>query len=185
MAKLETFFWGKVITSDPLEFPAAPLAINLPLVWDGFSSPQLTSVRKPRLGDRIEPNNREITNELAKVESVNCQVGTSNKDLKESKHDGNCLRDSSGVESKSGCKEGINTPCQKLDMALGDESIITTISEDPCGEANIVTMPITGEDNDYDDLQSPRRKRKANELWWEDTQLTHLQETTCSQCRAL
>jgi len=30
----------------------------------------------------IEPNNREITNELAKVERVNCQGGTSNKDLR-------------------------------------------------------------------------------------------------------
>ena len=53
----------------------------------------------------------------------------------------------SGVESKSECKEGINTPCQNFDMVLGDESIITTISEDPCEEANIVTVPITGKVN--------------------------------------
>ncbi|KAJ8426197.1 hypothetical protein Cgig2_008914 [Carnegiea gigantea] len=74
-------------------------------------------------------------------------IGTSNKDLKESKHDGSCLEDWSSVESKSECKEGINTQCQKLGIAPGDESIITSILEDPCEEANLDATPITKEVN--------------------------------------
>ena len=40
---------------------------------------------------RNEPINLDITNERAKIESQNCQVGTNNTDLKESKLDGSCL----------------------------------------------------------------------------------------------
>ncbi|KAJ8432919.1 hypothetical protein Cgig2_023049 [Carnegiea gigantea] len=95
--------------------------------------------------NEIPHNNLEIINKLMKVESVNCQVGTSNEDLKELKHDGSCLRDWSCVGSKSEWKEGINTRFQVLDMAPEDESTITTISKDPCGDENLVATPITRE----------------------------------------
>lgn len=51
---------------------------------------------------RNEPINLDITNELAKVESQNCQVGTSNKDLKESKLDGSCLAQED-LDTPQGC----------------------------------------------------------------------------------
>ncbi|KAJ8441159.1 hypothetical protein Cgig2_006988 [Carnegiea gigantea] len=108
-----------------------------------------------RKADHIEPNNLEITKEHVKAKSVNCQVGTSNKDLKESKHAGSCLRDWSCIESISKCLEGSNIQCRELDIApkgqmlhvgcLGDESIITSILEVPCREANLVATPITEE----------------------------------------
>lgn len=51
------------------------------------------------------------------------------------------------MESKSECKKGINKQCPELDIALGDESIITSILKDPCEEANLFSTPITREVN--------------------------------------